>query len=156
MTPAASEKVYSKAALTISLPSTATLGVVNAYTKIPLNNFVVSTSSRLGMSENSIRIGANISYVKVSGQALIGCKLTDGLRHVKIRKVRNGTVSNVSWVTAYGIADRQTIYPLTPVIVSVAEGDLIDMVFYTGSSADQISAGSLTNGWQTFLTVEEL
>lgn len=156
LTPAASEKVYSKAALTISVSSTTTLGVVSAYTKIPLNTFVVSTSSRLGMSENSIRIGANISYVKVSGQALIGCKLTDGLRHVKIRKVRNGTVSNVSWVTAYGIADRQTIYPLTPVIVSVAEGDLIDMVFYTGSSADQISAGSSTNGWQTYLTVEEL
>lgn len=156
LTPAASEKVYSKAALTISLPSTTTLGVVNAYTKIPLDNFVVSTSSRLGISENSIRIGANISYVKVSGQALVGCKSTDGLRHVRIRRVRNGSVSNASWITAYGIADRQTIYPLTPVIVSVAEGDLIDMVFYTSSSADQISAGSSGNGWQTFLTVEEL
>lgn len=157
LTPAASEKVYSKAAMTISLSATTTIGAVNTYSKIPLDKVVLSTSDRLTLQENSIRIGANIEYVKVSGQALIGIGNTDGLRHVRIRKVSStGTITNVSWVTAYGMASRQTVYPLAPAIVAVEEGDLLNMVFYTANSADSNSAGSSGNGWQTYMTVEEL
>ena len=156
LTPAASERVYAKAAMTIALSETTTLGVVNAYTKIPLDKVVLSTSSRLTLQDDSIRIGANIQYVKVSGQALVGIGNTDGLRHVRIRKISGGATTNVSWITAYGIASRQTIYPLTPVIVSVKEGDLIQMVFYTSNANDSNSSGSSGNGWQTYLTVEEL
>jgi uncharacterized repeat protein (TIGR02543 family) len=157
LTPAASEKVYSKAAMTISLSATTTIGAVNTYSKIPLDKVVLSTSDRLTLQENSIRIGANIEYVKVSGQALIGIGNTDGLRHVRIRKVSStGTITNVSWVTAYGVASRQTVYPLAPAIVAVKEGDLLNMVFYTANSADSNSAGSSGNGWQTYMTVEEL
>ena len=156
LTPAAAEKVYSKAAMTIALNATTTIGAVNTYSKIPFDKLVLSTSGRLTMQENSIRIGANISYIKVSGQALVGCGNTDGLRHVRIRKVSGTSTTNVSWVTVYGIASRQTIGPLTSVIVPVEEGDLLHMVFYTGNSADSNSAGSSGNGWQTYLTVEEL
>ena len=156
LTPAASEKVYAKAAMTIALSATKTLGVAEAYTKIPFDTSVLSTSPRLTMSDNSIRIGADIQYVKVSGQALIGCGNTDGLRHVRIRKVSGGTTTNISWVTVYGMANRQTICPLTPMIVAVKEGDLLNMVFYTTNSADSNSAGSSGNGWQSYLTVEEL
>ena len=156
LTPDASEKVYSKAAMTISLSATTTLGAVNTYTKIPFNTVAITTSGRLTMQENSIRIGANIQYVKVCGQALVGCGNSDGLRHVRIRKVSGTTITNASWVTAYGFANRQTIYPLTPMIVSVKEGDLINMVFYTSNADDSNSAGSSANGWQTYLTVEEI
>ena len=156
LTPIAAEKVYTKAAMTIAMNATTTLGGVNTDTKIPFDKVVLSTSNRLTMQDNSIRIGANIDYVKVSGQALVGCGNTNGLRHVRIRKVSSGTSKSVSWVTAYGTADNQAIYPLTPVIVSVQEGDLLDMVFYTGNSADKNSAGSDTNGWQSYMTVEEL
>ena len=156
LTPEASEKVYSKATMTISLSATTTIGATNTYSKIPFDNVVLNTSDRLTMQSNSIRIGSNIQYVKVSGQALVGCGNTDGLRHVRIRKDSSGTITNVSWISVYGFASRQTIYPLNSVIVPVQEGDLLQMVFYTGNSADSNSAGSSANGWQTYLTVEEL
>ena len=156
MTPSVSEKVYAKAAMTIALSETTTLGVVNTYTKIPFDKSVLSTSDRLKLQDNSIRIGANIQYVKVSGQALVGVGNTDGLRHVRIRKISGETTTNISWITAYGVASRQTIYPLTPVIASVKQGDLIQMVFYTSNANDSNSSGSSGNGWQTYLTVEEL
>ena len=156
LTPDASEKVYSKAAITASLNETKTLGIANAYTKIPLDNIVISTSGRLTLQDNSIRIGKNIQYVKVSGQALVGCGNTSGLRHVRIRKVSGETTTHISWVTCYGVANNQMIYPLTPVIASVKEGDLLYMVFYTSNSSDANSAGSAANGCQTYLTVEEL
>jgi hypothetical protein len=53
-------------------------------------------------------------------------------------------------------ASQHKLHAITPIIVSVKEGDLIQVVFYTGNSSDSISSGSAANGWQTYLTVEEL
>lgn len=156
LTPAAAEKVYSKAAMTISLSANTTSSVTGAYTKIPLNKNVLSTSDRLTMESNSIRIGSNIQYVKVSGQMLLKCGNSDNNRHARIQKVSGSTVTNAAWSCVYGTAGNNTVYPLTPVIVPVKEGDLINMVYYTGDATDYIAAGSAANGWQTYLTVEEL
>lgn len=155
LTPAASEKVYSKAAMTIALANNETLAVVNSYTKIPFDTSVISTSDRLTLSDNSIRIGANIQYVKVSGQALLNCGNVAGARHVRIQKVSGSTTTSISW-TCINTASGNIVHALTPVIVSVKEGDLLKMVFYTGSATDQISSGSSGNGRQSYLTVEEL
>jgi uncharacterized repeat protein (TIGR02543 family) len=156
LTPAASEKVYSKAAMTIALSANTVLGAVNTYTRIPFDKAALSTNSRLTLSSNSIRIGSNIQHIKVSGQVLVSPGSTNGLRHIRIQKVSGGTTTSVGWITVYVTASHHTIFPLTPVIVSVKEGDLLNMVFYTGNSSDSISSGSASNGWQTFLTVEEL
>ena len=156
LTPAASEKVYSKAAMTIALSTATTLGVVNAYTKIPLDKNVLSTSDRLTMQDNSIRIGSNVQYVKVSGQALVKCGATAGNRHARIQKISGSTTTNVAWDCVYGAANGNTEFPFTPIIVQVAEGDLIRMVYYTGDATDNNASGSTANGWQTYLTVEEL
>ena len=156
LTPAASEKVYSKAAITISLSANTTLGAVNTYTKIPLDKVVLSTSERLTMSSNSIRIGSNIQYVKVSGQALVKCSSVAGNRHARIQKVSGGTTTSIAWDCVYGAANSNTEFPFTPIIVPVSEGDLIFMVYYTGEATDQNASGSVGNGWQTYLTVEEL
>ena len=156
LTPSASEKVYSKAAMTLALSANKTLGTVNAYTKIPLDTNVLSTNSRLTLSDNSIRIGSNIQYVKVSGVALLKCGSSAGNRHMRIQKISNGVTTSYSWACVYGVAASNTEYVLPPMIISVAEGDLIRMVYYTSDSADMIASGSATNGWQTYLTVEEL
>ena len=156
LTPAASEKVYSKAAMTISLSANTVLGAVNTYTRIPFDRNALSTNSRLTLDSNSIRIGANIQYVKVSGQVLVSPGSTNGLRHIRIQKVSGGTTSSVAWNTIYVTASHHTIFVMTPVIVSVKEGDLLNMVFYTGNSSDSISSGTTANGLQTYLTVEEL
>lgn len=157
LTPIASEKVYSKAAATIVLGANTTLGVVNVYTTIPLNTLLKSTSTRLTMQSNAIRIGANIDFIKVSGQALIKYGSTAGNRHVRIQKVSSsGATTSIAWDCVYGPAASNTLFPFTPIIVSVTEGDMIKMVFYTSDSADSNASGSGANGWQTYLTVEEL
>lgn len=156
LTPAAAEKVYSKAAMTISLTANTVLGDVNTYTKIPFDKAVLSTNSRLTLQSNAIRIGSNIQHIKVSGQVLVSPGSTDGLRHIRLQKVSGGTTTSVAWNTLYLAASRHTTHTLTPVIVSVKEGDLLQMVFYTGNASDSISSGSATNGLQTYLTVEEL
>lgn len=152
----AAKKVYSKSAITIALGSSVTLGVVDTYTKLTLGTRVAATGDRLTLENGAIKVGAYIDYVKVSGQALIKCGSTAGNRHVRIRKVSNGTTTSHSWACVYGTAGSNTAYSLPPIIVPVKEGDYLEMVFYTSDSADQNSSGSSVNGWQTYLTAEEL
>jgi uncharacterized repeat protein (TIGR02543 family) len=153
---AAAQKVYSKSAITVALPTNMTLGVVNTYTKLRLTALVASTGDRLTQNSGVIKVGANIDYVKVSGLALIKCGSTAGNRHVRIQKVSDGTTTNVAWACVYGTAASNIPCSLPPVIVPVKNGDLLQMVFYTSDSADQNSSGSASNGVQTYLTVEEL
>ena len=156
LTPAVSEKVYAKAAMTIALSAAKTLGVVNTYTKLPFDKNVLSTNGRLTMENNSIRIGANIQYVKVSGQTLVKCGSTAGNRHARIQKISGSTTTSIAWDCVYGAANGNTEFPFTPIIVPVSEGDLLFMVYYTGDANDANQSGSAANGWQTYLTVEEL
>lgn len=156
LTPAASEKVYSKAAITIALSTNTTLGVLNAYTKVPLDRLSISTSDRLTMQSNSIRIGANISHVKVSGQFLVKCGSITGNRHARLQKESGGTTTSLAWVVLTGAASSNTVFHFTPFIVPVKEGDLLKVVYYTGDVDDMNVSGSAANGWQTYLTAEEL
>jgi uncharacterized repeat protein (TIGR02543 family) len=156
LTPEAAEKVYSKAAISIGLTANNVLGAVNTYSKIPFNKSIISTSSRLTLSSNAICIGSNIQHIKVSGQVLVSPAATDGLRHVRIQKVSGGTTTSIAWSTLYLTGSRHLMHVLTPLIIAVKEGDLIQMVFYTGNASDSISSGSAANGYQTYLTVEEL
>lgn len=162
LTPDASEMVYSilakgtKAAMTIALTANSVLGKVNTYTKIPFDKSVLSTNERLTLSSNAIRIGAGIQHIKVNGQVLVSPGSTDGLRHVRIQKVSGATTTSVAWSTLYFTGSRHLAHVMTPLIVSVKEGDLLQMVFYTGNANDSISSGTAANGWQTYLTVEEL
>jgi uncharacterized repeat protein (TIGR02543 family) len=156
LTPSVSEKVYSKAAMTISMTANAVLGVVNTYTKVPFNKTVLSTSTRLTMTDNSIRIGSNIQYIKISGQTHVKCGSWAGNRHMRIQKVSGSTTTSLTWSCVNAAASSNTVYLATPLIVQVAEGDLIQMVYYTGDSTDSNTSGSAANGWQTYLTVEEL
>ena len=156
LTPAASEKVYSKAAITIALGANTTLGALNTYTKIPLDKLSISTSDRLTMQSNSIRIGANISHVKVSGQFLVKCGSITGNRHARLQKESGGTTTSLAWVVLTGTASSNTVFHFTPFIVPVKEGDLLKVVYYTGDVDDMNVSGSAANGWQTYLTAEEL
>ena len=156
LTPAASQKVYAKAAMTIALGANTTSSTTGAYTQLPLNTTALSTSGRLTLENGSIRIGSNISYIKVSGQALLKCGSVTGNRHMRIQKVSGSTTTSVAWTCVNGVASSNTLYPCTPVIVSVKEGDLLKMVYYTSDASDYYASGSSGNGWQTYLTVEEL
>lgn len=156
LTPEAAQRVYSRAAMTIALTANSVLGAVNTYTKIPFNKSVLSANSRLTLSSNSIRIGAGIQHIKVSGQVLVSPGATNGLRHIRINKVSGSATTSIAWGTLYFTSSHHLAHAMTPIIVSVKEGDLLQMVFYTGNAEDSISSGSAANGYQTYLTVEEL
>lgn len=156
LTPSAAKRIYSKAAITISLSANATLGAVNTYTQLPLNKLVASSSDRLTLQSNSIRIGSDIDYVKVSGQTLVKCGSVTGNRHLRIQKVSGSTTSSHAWACAYGVATSNTVYSVAPIIIPVKEGDLLRAVFYTSDATDSNQCGSAANGWQTYLTAEEL
>lgn len=156
LTPAAAEKVYSRAAITVALNANVTLGELNTYTKIPFDKLVISTSDRLTMLDGSIRIGEDIEHVKVSGQVLIKCGTVAGTRHARIQKVSGTTTTSIAWCVINAAASSNMVYPFTPIIVPVKEGDLLKIVYYTSDTADANVSGSSANGWQTYLTVEEL
>lgn len=157
LTPEASKKIYSKSTVTVVMNGNVTLGVENVYTNIPLYSYASNYGNGLSVSREGVRIGANISRVKVSGQALVKCGDISGNRHVRIQKVAaNGTVSSKAWVCLTAAAQSNIVFAFTPIIMSVAEGDTIRMVYYTSDVGDSNQSGSHANGWQTYLTVEEL
>ena len=156
LTPAVSSKIYDKAIMTIALSANAVVSATGAYVTIPFNKSVISTSGRLTLLDNAIRIGSNISHVKISGQTICKFGNTAGNRHARIQKISGSTTTSVAWVCVYGTAASNTMYPFTPIVIPVSEGDLIKMVFYTADAADYNVAGSAANGWQTYMTVEEL
>lgn len=158
LTPAASEKVYSKAAITAVMSADVTLGKVNTYTQVPLPNAAVTTSERLFIDGNSVEIGADISYVKVSGQLSVMCKSVAGKRHARIQKVSGSTTTSYAWdcITAVTADETDTILNFSPVIIPVKAGDIIKIVYYTPDANDLCYSGNVTNGWKTYLTVEEI
>lgn len=156
LTPAASQKVYSKSIITIGLGNTTVLGTTGVYTKVPLAVTVASTGGRMSLSDNSIRIGKNISFVKVSGQILVKCGSVSVNRHARIQKISGSATTSHAWSCVYGTANYNVLYIMSPVLVPVKEGDLIRLVYYTTDANDSIASGSSANGWQTYLTAEEV
>lgn len=158
LTPEASEKVYSRAAITAAMSEDVTLGALNTYTQVPLPNAEVATSARLYVDGNSVKIGAGISYVKVSGQLSIMCKSATGKRHAKIQKVSGSTTTSHSWdcITAVTANSTDILLNFSPVIIPVKEGDTLRIVYYTPDVNDVCYSGSAANGRKTYLTVEEI
>lgn len=156
LTPEASNKVYDRAVMTIALGANATVSATNAYTKVPLSKSVASSSNRLTFSDNSIRIGEGISFVKVSGQVLLKCGSTNGNRHVRLQTVSGSTTTSHAWGCVYGNATYNVAYTLPSILIPVKEGDYLRLVYYTSDAADSMASGSAANGWQTYMTVEEV
>lgn len=155
LTPAVSEKIYSKAAMTLALESDVTLGTT-AYTKIPLSKQVASLSNKLQIQDNSILTGENIEYVKVSGQVQVICGAAAKNRHVRIRYFNGTRVTGVTWACVYCVAGSEMTITIPPIIVPAKGGELLEMVFSAGDTTDVIKSGNVTNGWRTYLTVEEV
>ena len=157
LTPEAAQRVYSKAAMTAAINASVVFNTSGAYTPLPLNTVSLSMGGKLTLSSGCVRIGADIKHIKVSGQVLLKCGSISTTRHIRIQKIASsGTTTSIAWTCINAVAGSNTLYPFTPVIVSVQEGDLIRFVYYTTDVEDYAASGSSANGWQTYLTVEEL
>ena len=157
LTPSAARKIYEKSAITAVMSKEVTLGVKNAYTQVPFTLVGDKLGTGFSVQNGGVKIGANISCVKVSGQTLVKCGSEAGNRHARIQRVAaNGTVLNKAWVVLTATANSNTVFAFSPIIINVAEGDTIQMVYYTGDITDANQSGSTANGLQTYLTVEEV
>lgn len=120
--------------------------VTGAYTHIPLT--VYNTEGDGLIYENgSVKIGKGISKVKVSGCAKFG---TNGVSTKHIHIDKNDTT--IAWALENPASASLGASPkVTPVVIDVVEGDLIDLKYHTSSSGDVV-AGHTT--CFTYLTVE--
>lgn len=125
---------------------------VNTYTIIPLN-LSNSTGSRLTASNNGgIQIGAGVSKVLVSGKMAVEGVTTAGNRHLRIVKNTYSANNTLGWAwDTLAVSDSEDII-IPPQLVDVKEGDIINLYYYTGQSADRI--GGNAQGGRTSLTVE--
>lgn len=158
LTPAASEKIYSKSAITAAPASDQLLGKAGgAYTIVIMHTTATVVGDRLTIADGAIKIGKNISHVRISGQTLVKCGSASRIRYARIQKVsNNGTQTNLAWACLNAAAESNIVLSFTPVITNVSEGDKIQMLYSSEDTADTNKRGSSTNGWQTYLTVEEL
>lgn len=155
LSPAASKKIYEKAAITIGFNANSTMAVASSYTKIPFDTKIISLNDRLTLSDNSVRINADIDHIKVSANILVKCGAA-GTRHFRIQKTSGSTTTNHAWTVINATAGSNAAYNFTPIIIPVKEGDLIRIVYYTVDTTDYVVSGNASNGRQSYLTVEEL
>lgn len=156
LTPEASNKLYHRAAITIALSASTTVGATNAYTKVSLSKSVATSGDRMTLVDGSICIGEGISVVKVSAQVLFKCGSTNGNRHVRLQKVSGSTTTSYAWACVYGVANYNVAYTLPSILIPVKEGDYLRLAYYTSDANDSLASGSSANGWQTYLTAEEV
>lgn len=128
--------------------SNVTVSSANAskYTNFTLVRYE-STGDRLTISGGGIRIGANVSRIKVSAQTQIVPTGGAGIKHLRIYK----NTATVGWATYRSTATNEnTTLSIPTRVLSVAEGDIIYLKYYG-------LAGDVFNGSgdvPTILTVE--
>lgn len=152
-----------KSAITVGLTSNVTLGVLNTYTQIPFNTSISSQGLGLTLTDNCVKIGVGVHKINVSAMLRINTGTTSSAsRHIRLRRLRNGTETSLAWNTMYLEKSTSTssarceMMCIPPIIVDVEEGDLLYIVFYTPDVGDVNRSGSSTNGYETYMTVESL
>ncbi len=154
LTPEASKKIYSKSYLSASVEANVSMSTPNTYTIIPLTSYKMYSGNLTLTTDGLVKIGAGIGMVKVSGQVLVKCGSIAGNRHVKIQVVEaSGTIIDVAWCCITGTAGDNLVFPFTPIIVPVSEGEALRFAYYTPDSSDAAQRGGY--GCQTYIMVEE-
>ena len=129
----------------LSTTSSYTISTAWNYVKLPLNSLKTSIGSKLTFTSNSIKIGAGVSYVKVSANAMM-----NGIAMEEILQIcRNSTIVSQGYyrctnVSHYGVVS------LSPMLIKVNEGDLITLKYGSGGTGTL----KIVGGTYTYLTVE--
>jgi hypothetical protein len=131
--------------MTIGLNGGAQVLPQATWTKVNLNSVVASVGDKLTMSSNGIKIGANVSHVLISANA-VGNNMVSPF-NLQIRK--NSDEVALSMLSGYGNTTNQN-QKITPILLSVKQNDIIYMYAYAGGTTSQISGATQ----RTNLTVE--
>lgn len=118
----------------------------NDYYHIPLSLYN-SSGDKLTNENGYVKIGKGVSKVKVSGAAKFETSST-ATKHIHIDK----NDETIAWALINpASANLGAIPTITPVLVDVKEGDLIDLKYYTVTATDVIEGHRTCF---TYLTVE--
>lgn len=137
---------------TISLSTAITNLAVNTYTIIPFDLSNVAGSKLTATNDGGIQIGAGITKVLVSGMISYDTITATGSKHLRIIKNSYSAANTLSWSWQTLTSSNPGNVEAMPILADVTEGDVIYMIYYTGSSTDKI--GGNTYGGRTSLTVE--
>ena len=140
--------------MTYGLTSNVTSPTVNTYTKVPLNNPVI-TGGRLSASNNGVKIGPGVSKVLVSAQMMVVANTKAGICYVRIAK--NNGQDVLAWCIQTAPAGGRQTLSIAPTVVSVAENDVLNMYYYVPDSDDYIYGSQLSSatiGSLTWMTVD--
>lgn len=129
-----------------------TVGVESAYSS-PASNTIVSFNKvisikgdLLTLTNSKIKIGSNINYIKVS--ASIGIANTSVNQVPILRLCKNDEVLNVFGLTTPTNSSNAWL-TVTPFLIPVTEGDLIDLKIHGNS-------GNITVRNTSYMTIESI
>jgi len=137
---------------TVSLSAAITNLAVNTYTIIPFDLSNTAGSKLTITNDGGIKIGAGITKVLVSGMISYDTVTATGSKHLRIIKNSYSANNTLSWSWQTLVQSQPGNVEAMPILADVQEGDIIYMIYYTGSSTDKI--GGNTYGGRTSLTVE--
>lgn len=138
--------------MTRSLSSAITDLAVNTYTIIPFDLSNVFGSKLTATNDGGIQIGSNISKILVSGMCSYDTINSNGSRHVRIIKNTYTANNTLAWSWQTLVQNQPGQVEVIPILADVGQGDVVYMVYYTGSATDKIGGNSY--GCRTSLTVE--
>jgi hypothetical protein len=143
-----------KSIMTAYLDNAITNLAVSTYTIVPLNQSI-STGDKLTLTQDGgIRIGAGVSFVKISGILSYNSIGADGAKHVRIIKNSYRNSNTLAWAYNYMLAGDPCNVAIPPMLAPVSEGDIIYLGYHTTNATDAIGGNAYGN--RTSLTVETI
>ncbi len=105
----------------------------NTY-ELPPYVATANVGSKLSVVSNQVKIGAGVSYVKISGSAYVISVADTRIRYLTLYKNNSSIMNRAETITS---GERQNI-DWTPYLISVAENDVLDFRVY-GKTGDNWS-----------------
>ncbi len=138
--------------ITKSLAADATNLTTNTYRVLDLTNTTTAGTQLIPVAQGGIKIGKGVNKVQVSGRMSIEGSSSTDRRYIRI-VLNNSTSSsgNLAWASQTVTVGTIETISITPILVDVKEGDVINLYYWTPKSSDTIKGGA---GSLTALTVE--
>ena len=134
--------------MTANLTSDVTSLTVNTPTKVTLNGST-STGSRLTAYSGGIKIGAGITKVLVSAQMQVEAPNNAGFCYAMIVKNDDATNNKLAWSKEIIQAGGEHAIRIDPVLVAVAENDVLNIYYQVPDSSDNIKGDASNLTWLT-------
>ena len=154
------KSVINKSTITLGLTSNKTISG-NAQTPINLDTRVAYTGQVFSKTnDGGVKVGAGVSAVIVSAQAVISAYSGNATRRILIKRNRNGTISDICRCSLFAHSTYTGTYftmQITPKVMGVQENDIIYLYSHNNNPSGSTSSTTLYgSSLDTYLTVQEI